>query len=85
MECVVVDLTGPMSVAMWTGKHYALVAVEVSSRWGVGDLLTRKDEAAEALKTIIARLERQADKKIVNIRSDNGSEWVNDVLSNFCC
>ena len=84
MECVVVDLTGPMSVATWTGKHYVLVAVKVSSRWGVGDPLTTKDKAAKALKTIIARLERQANKKIVNIRSDNGSEWVNDILSNFC-
>lgn len=84
MECVVVDLTGPMSVTTWTGKHYVLVAVKVSSRWGVGDPLTTKDKAAKALKTIIARLERQANKKIVNIRSDNGSEWVNDVLSNFC-
>ena len=84
MECVVVDLTGPMSVVTWTGKCYTLVAVEVSSQLGVGNLLTRKDEAAKALKTIIARLERQADKKIVNICLDNGSEWVNDVLSNFC-
>ena len=50
MELVVVDLTGPMSVETWTGMAYALVAVEASRRFGVGELLKSKDEAGEALK-----------------------------------
>ena len=56
MELVVVNIVGPMSVETWTRMSYALVAVESSCCFGVGELLKSKDEAAEALKWIIARL-----------------------------
>src|ERR1700727_1079206 len=62
MELVVVDLTGPMSVETWTGMSFALVALESSRRFGVGELLKSKDKVAETLKWIIAMLERQSGK-----------------------
>jgi hypothetical protein len=35
IELVVVDLSGPMLVATWTGKAYAFVAVEMNSQLGI--------------------------------------------------
>jgi hypothetical protein len=84
MDLLVVDLTGPMSVKTWTGMSFALVAVEASRQFGVGELLESKDEAAEALKRIIAMLERQSGKLLKRIRTDNGSEWVNEIICQFC-
>jgi hypothetical protein len=84
MELVVVDLTGPMSVETWTGMAYALVAVETSRRFGVGELLKSKDEAGEALKRIIAMLERQSGKLLRKICTDNGTEWINRLIRAFC-
>ena len=54
MELVVVDLTGPMSVETWSGMLYALLVVEMSTRFGVVRLLKSKDEVPEVLKEIIA-------------------------------
>jgi hypothetical protein len=84
MELLVVDLTGPMSVETWTGMAYALVAVEASRRFGVGELLKSKDEAGEALKRIIAMLERQSGKLLRKICTDNGTEWINRLIRAFC-
>jgi len=84
MELVVVNIVGPMSVETWTGMSYALVAVESSCRFGVGELLKSKDEAAEALKQIITRLESQSGMLLKKLHTYNGMEWVNEVIHQFC-
>ena len=84
MELIVIDLTGPMSVETWTGMLYALVAVKASCRFGVGELLKSKDEAAEALKWIITMLERQSGKLLMKLHTNNGTEWVNEIICQFC-
>jgi hypothetical protein len=84
MELLVVDLSGPMSVTTWTGKAYAFVAVEMNSRMGIGELLERKTEAAETLKTVVVRLERQSGKKLKRLRTDVGNEWLNKTVGDFC-
>jgi hypothetical protein len=50
MELIIVDLSGPMSVATWTGKACAFVAVEINSQLGIGELLETKTEASKTLK-----------------------------------
>jgi hypothetical protein len=84
MELVVVDLTGSMSVKMWSGMSYAFIAVEMNSRMSFGELLASKDEVAETLKTIIVKLEHQSGIKTKQICSDNGTEFVNSVVYAFC-
>jgi hypothetical protein len=84
MELVVVDLSGPMSVTTWTGKAYTFVAVEMNSGMGIGELLERKTKAAETLKTVAVRLERQSGKKLKHLRTDVGNEWLNKTVGDFC-
>jgi len=58
MELVVVDLTGPISVPTWDSYVYALVVIEVSCRYPIGRLLKSKEEAGDAVRNVIAMLER---------------------------
>src|SRR4051794_35285980 len=78
------DLSGPMSTETWSGKSYALVVVEASCRYGIGELLGSKDEAYSTLVRIITRLERQSGERCKIIRSDNGTEFVNHLIKKFC-
>jgi hypothetical protein len=64
VELVIVDLSGPMSVATWTGKAYVFIAVEMNSWLGIGELLETKTEAAKTLKTVVVRLEQKSGKKL---------------------
>ena len=84
MELLAVDLTGPMSIATWSGMQYALIVVEASSRYIICRLLERKTDAAAAMKEIIALLERQSGLKVKKIRTDNGTEFVNSVVDDLC-
>jgi hypothetical protein len=84
MELVVMDLTGPMSVEMWSRMSYAFIAVEMNSRMSFRELLASKDKVAETLKTIIVKLERQSGIKTKQIRSDNGTEFINSIIYAFC-
>jgi hypothetical protein len=84
MELIVVDLTGPMSVEMWSGMSYMFIAVEMNSQMSSGELLASKDKVAETLKTIIVKLEHQSSIKTKWIRSDNVTEFVNSVVYAFC-
>jgi hypothetical protein len=63
MELVVVDLTGPMYIKMWSGMSYTFIAVEMNSWMSFRELLASKDEVAETLKTIIVKLEHQSGIK----------------------
>ena len=84
MELLVIDLTGPMSVPTWDGFLYALVVVEVSCRYAVGRLLHDKDETGPTVCNIVAMLEQQSGLKTHRLRSDNGTEFINTTMSQFC-
>jgi len=84
MELVVMDLTGPMSVPTWDGFLYALVIIEASCQYPVGRLLRSKKETGVVVRDVLAMLERQSNLKVRRLRSDNGSEFVNETMCTFC-
>ncbi|GJU24737.1 putative ribonuclease H-like domain-containing protein [Tanacetum coccineum] len=43
-----------------------------------------KDETSRILKTLITEIENQLDHKVKVIRSDNGTEFKNSVMNQFC-
>jgi hypothetical protein len=53
MELVVVDLTGPMSVEMWSGMSYTFIAVEMNSRMSFRELLESKDKVAKIVRATL--------------------------------
>ncbi|GKB49841.1 putative ribonuclease H-like domain-containing protein [Tanacetum coccineum] len=64
-------------------KMYCLVVTNDFSRFSWGFLAT-KDETNEILKTFITRIENLIDLRVKVIRCDNGTEFKNRVMNQFC-
>ncbi|GKC98523.1 putative ribonuclease H-like domain-containing protein, partial [Tanacetum coccineum] len=78
------DLFGPTYVSSLMHKKYCLVVTDDYSRFTWVFFLTTKDETSEILKNFIKEIENLVDKKVKIIRSDNGTEFKNKVLDDFC-
>ncbi|GJU30413.1 putative ribonuclease H-like domain-containing protein [Tanacetum coccineum] len=78
------DLFGPTLVSSLMHKKYCLVVTDDYSRFTWVFFLTMKDETSEILKSFIKEIENLVDKKVKIIRSDNGTEFKNKVLDDFC-
>nr|GEW62885.1 hypothetical protein [Tanacetum cinerariifolium] len=65
-------------------KSYCLVVTDDYSRFTWVFFLATKDETSIILKTIITGLENQLSLKVKVIRSDNGTEFKNNDLNQFC-
>ncbi|GJY77713.1 putative ribonuclease H-like domain-containing protein [Tanacetum coccineum] len=65
-------------------KKYCLVVTDDYSRFTWVFFLTTKDETNEILKNFIKEIENLVDKKVKIIRSDNGIEFKNKVMDDFC-
>ncbi|GKB56217.1 putative ribonuclease H-like domain-containing protein, partial [Tanacetum coccineum] len=78
------DLFGPTFVSSLMHKKYCLVVTDDYSRFTWVFFLTTKDETSEILKNFIKEIENLVDKKVKIIRSDNGTEFKNKVMDDFC-
>ncbi|GKE48565.1 putative ribonuclease H-like domain-containing protein [Tanacetum coccineum] len=78
------DLFGPTFVSSLMHKKYYLVATDDYSRFTWVFFLTTKDETSEILKNFIKEIENIVDKKVKIIISDNGTEFKNKVMDDFC-
>nr|GEU99952.1 hypothetical protein [Tanacetum cinerariifolium] len=78
------DLFGPTFVKSLDKKSYCLVIPDDYSRFTWVFFLATKDETSPILKTFITGLENQLSLKVKVIRSDNGTEFKNHDLNQFC-
>nr|GFC60691.1 putative ribonuclease H-like domain-containing protein [Tanacetum cinerariifolium] len=78
------DLFGPTFVKSRNKKSYYLVIIDDYSRFTWVFFLATKDETSPILKTYITGLENQLSLKVKVIRSDNGTEFKNIDLNQFC-
>ncbi|GJZ96836.1 retrovirus-related pol polyprotein from transposon TNT 1-94 [Tanacetum coccineum] len=77
------DLCGPMRVASINGKRYILVIVDDYSRFTWVRFLRTKDEAPEAIIKCIKNIQVCLNATVRNVRTDNGTEFVNQTLCEF--
>ncbi|GJY62749.1 putative ribonuclease H-like domain-containing protein [Tanacetum coccineum] len=78
------DLFGPTSIRSISHKFYCLVITDAFSRFSWVFFLAKKDETVGILKEFIKLVENQLNKKVKVIRSDNGTEFKNRDLIEFC-
>ncbi|GJZ35839.1 putative ribonuclease H-like domain-containing protein [Tanacetum coccineum] len=78
------DLFGPTNVKSLMKKSYCLVVTDDFSRFSWVFFLATKDETSGILKTFITEIENQLDHKVKVIRCDNGTEFKNSVMNQFC-
>nr|GEZ75883.1 hypothetical protein [Tanacetum cinerariifolium] len=79
-----IDLFGLTFMRSLMNKKYCLVVIDDYSRFTWVFFLTTKDETSGILKSFITEIENLVDKKVKIIRCDNGTEFKNKVMSEFC-
>nr|GEV11763.1 hypothetical protein [Tanacetum cinerariifolium] len=78
------DLFGPTFVKSLMKKMYCLVVTNDYSRFSWIFFLASKDETNGILKSFITEVENLKDHKIKIIRCDNGVEFKNKGMNQFC-
>ncbi|GJX06901.1 putative ribonuclease H-like domain-containing protein [Tanacetum coccineum] len=77
------DLCGPMRVQTINGKRYILVIVDDYSRFTWVKFLRSKDETPEVVIKFLKQIQVGLNKTVRFIRTDNGTEFVNQVLTQY--
>ncbi|GJW66676.1 putative ribonuclease H-like domain-containing protein [Tanacetum coccineum] len=78
------DLFGPTSVSSLNHKWYCLVVTDDFSRFSWTFFLKSKDETSSILRNLITEIENLKDLKVKIIRCDNGGEFRNREMDEFC-
>ena len=65
-------------------KKYALVMVDDFSRYTWVEFLHSKDEAPQIIIDHLTKTQNFAQANVVALRSDNGTEFRNALLEDFC-
>ncbi|GJU60026.1 putative ribonuclease H-like domain-containing protein [Tanacetum coccineum] len=78
------DLFGPTSVSSLNHKWYCLVVTDDFSRFTWTFFLKSKDETSSTLRNFITEIENLKDLTVKIIRCDNGGEFRNKEMDEFC-
>ncbi|GJU09590.1 putative ribonuclease H-like domain-containing protein [Tanacetum coccineum] len=84
LQMLHMDLFGPTFVRSINHKIYCLVVTDDYSRFSWVFFLATKDETSRILKTFITGIENQINHKVKIIRCDNGTEFKNNDMNQFC-
>nr|GEU63176.1 putative ribonuclease H-like domain-containing protein [Tanacetum cinerariifolium] len=84
LQRLYMDLFRPTFVKSINKKSYCLVVTDDYSRFSWVFFLATKDETSKILKTFITGIKNQITHKVKIIRSDNGTEFKNQDLNQFC-
>ncbi|GJU96676.1 ribonuclease H-like domain-containing protein [Tanacetum coccineum] len=73
-----------VSIRSINKKAYCLVVIDDLSRFSWVFFLATKDENSEIIKNFIIGIENHIDDKVKTIRCDNGTEFKNRIMNEFC-
>nr|GEZ10016.1 retrovirus-related Pol polyprotein from transposon TNT 1-94 [Tanacetum cinerariifolium] len=77
------DMCGPIRIASINGKRYVLVIVDDYSRYTWVHFLRYKDEAPKVIIKFLKRITVLLQSPVIIIRTDNGTEFKNQVLKEY--
>nr|GEW99479.1 putative ribonuclease H-like domain-containing protein [Tanacetum cinerariifolium] len=84
LQLLHMDLFGPVSIRSINKKTYCLVVTGDFSRFTWVFFLVTKEETSEILKNLIVGIKNQMYHKVKTIRCDNGTEFKNRIMNEFC-
>ncbi|GJQ95267.1 putative ribonuclease H-like domain-containing protein [Tanacetum coccineum] len=84
LQMLHMDLFGLTFVKSIMKKMYCLVVTDDFSRFSWVFFLATKDETSGILKAFITRIENQINHRVKIIRCDNGTEFKNKEMNQFC-
>ncbi|GJT62238.1 putative ribonuclease H-like domain-containing protein [Tanacetum coccineum] len=84
LQMLHMDLFGPTFVKSIMKKMYCLVVTNDFSRFSWVIFLATKDETSRILKAFITGIENQINHRVKIMRCDNGTEFKNKKMNQFC-
>ena len=84
LQLIHMDLFGPVKVMSMSKKRYALVIVDDYSKYTWVLFLHSKDETPQMVIDHLMLIELDSKVPVRAIRSDNGNEFKNQLLNDFC-
>lgn len=77
------DLVGPITPISLGRAAYILTVTDDASTASLVAFLKLKSHCTNALKKIIMTVSNQTKRSVMNLRSDRGGEFINEVLADF--
>ena len=84
LQLLHMDLFGPVNVMSMSKKRYAILIVDEYSKYTWVLFLHSKDETPQMVIDHVKLIELDSKYPVRVIRSDNGTEFKNIVLNDFC-
>ncbi|KAF5773549.1 putative RNA-directed DNA polymerase [Helianthus annuus] len=84
LERLHMDLFGPVKHKSIRGDQYCLVITDDYSRFSWVAFMAHKSETFGIIKNLIIQIENLYKLKVRRIRSDNGTEFKNHAMAEFC-
>ena len=84
LELLHIDLFGPTTYRSIGGNCYCLVVVDDYSRYTCVFFLHDKADTYDIFKKFMTRAENEFELKVKKVRSDNGSEFRNTRVKEWC-
>ena len=84
LDLLHMDLFGPTTYRSIGGNCYCLVIVDDYSRYTWVFFLHDKADTCDTFKKFVIRAENEFELKLKKVRSDNGSEFNNTKVEDFC-
>ncbi|GJQ95702.1 retrovirus-related pol polyprotein from transposon TNT 1-94 [Tanacetum coccineum] len=78
------DLFRPVTLRSINHEKYTLVIVDEYSRYTWVHFSKKKIQSPKTIMSFIKRVENQNDIKVKQLRTNNGTEFRNSILVNFC-
>ncbi|GKC19822.1 retrovirus-related pol polyprotein from transposon TNT 1-94, partial [Tanacetum coccineum] len=84
LQLLYMDLFGPVTPRSINHEKYTLVIVNEYLRYTWIYFLKKKSQAPETIMSFIKRVKNQNDIKVKQLITNNGTEFRNSILVNFC-
>lgn len=84
LELIHSDVCGAIKPVTWDGKRYMVSFIDDYSHFTVVFLLESKDQVFERFQDYEALVTARFGSKIARLRTDNGGEYANDEMREFC-
>jgi hypothetical protein len=83
LELVHMDVCGPMPVASKGGSRFFATFTDDYSKLSVAVPIAHKSQVVAVTRQTVARLELQSGKKLKSVRTDRGSEYLNQEMRGY--
>lgn len=84
LQIIHTDICGPIDPLTWDNKRYFITFLDDYTHFSMVFLMERKNEAVEIIKQYVKEVENKWNNKVYTLRCDNGGEYANVDLKQWC-